>query len=419
MALVDRVKQICLAPKTEWPVIAVEHTPPADLVTSYVLPLAAIGSVAGFIGGSMIGRTIPFIGTYRVPLVAGLGLAIFTFIMAIVSVLVISLIINALAPSFGGEKNTAQAFKVAVYSYTPAWVAGVLQILPFLGILAIFAALYGIYLLYLGLPRLMKCPDDKAIGYTVVVVICGIIVFTCVSFVGAGIAGIGMISSGALAGLTGAPQTRSGSEAEFDKNSPVGKLQELGKKMDESSKKLDAAEKKGDQSAQIAAAVEGLGTLLGGGKRVDPVGIDQLKPFVPETFAGLPKTNSNAEKNGIAGFMVSKAEATYGNGADKRVTLQISDSGGVSGLVALAGWAGVQGEKDDDYGSERTQKVGGRLVHEKVSKRGGDNEFAIVLGDRFVVSAEGRGIGLDELKAAVSDLDLAKIEGMKDVGVQK
>jgi hypothetical protein len=419
MALIDRVKQICLAPNTEWPVIAAEQTPPADLVTSYVVPLAAIGSVAGFIGGSMIGRTIPFIGTYRVPLIAGLGLAIFSFIMAIVSVFVISLIINALAPSFGGEKNTAQAFKVAVYSYTPAWVAGVLQILPFLGILAIFAALYGIYLLYLGLPRLMKCPDDKAIGYTVVVVICGIIVFTCVSFVGAGIAGIGMISSGALSGLTGAPQRGSASEVEFDKNSALGKLQELGKKMEESTKKMDAAEKKGDQSAQIAAAVEGLGTLLGGGKRVDPVAIDQLKPFVPETFAGLPKTNSNAEKNGIAGFMVSKAEAIYSDGADKRVTLQISDSGGVSGLVALAGWAGVQGEKDDDYGSERTQKVGGRLVHEKVSKRGGDNEFAIVLGDRFVVSAEGRGIGLAELKAAVSDLDLAKIEGMKDVGVQK
>jgi Yip1 domain len=419
MALVDRVKQICLTPNTEWPVIAAEPTPPAELVTGYVVPLAAIGSVAGFIGGSMIGRTLPFIGIYRVPLIAGLGLAIFTFIMAIVGVFVISLIINALAPTFGGEKNSAQAFKVAVYSYTPAWVAGVLQILPFLGILAILAAFYGFYLLYLGLPRLMKCPQDKAIGYTVVVVICGIVVFACVSFVGAGIAGVGMLSSGALSGLTGGSGTSSGAEVEFDKNSALGKLQELGKKMEESSKKIEAAEKKGDQSAQVAAAVEGLGTLLGGGKRVDPVSIDQLKPFVPEKFAGLPKTSSNAEKNGIAGLMVSKAEATYSDGGEKRVTLQISDSGGVSGLVGLAGWAGIQGEKDNDDGSERTQKIGGRLVHEKISKRGGDNEFAIVLGDRFVVSAEGRGIGFNELKAAVSNLDLAKIEGMKDVGVQK
>ena len=77
---------------------------------------------------------------------------------------------------------------------------------------------------------------------------------------------------------------------QFDKDSPMGKLQELGNKLEESNKKMEAAQKSGDQNAQVAAAFEGLGTLLGGGKRVDPVAIDQLKPFVPESFAGLPKT---------------------------------------------------------------------------------------------------------------------------------
>ena len=63
--------------------------------------------------------------------------------------------------------------------------------------------------------------------------------------------------------------------------------------------------------------------------------------------------------------------------------------------------------------------MGGRLVHEKLSKNGGDNEFGVVLGDRFVVSASGVGVGLNELKAAVTGLDLGKLEGMKDVGVTK
>jgi hypothetical protein len=159
--------------------------------------------------------------------------------------------------------------------------------------------------------------------------------------------------------------------------------------------------------------------LFGGGKRVDPVAIDQLKTFVPESFAGLPKTASNAEKTGIAGLMVSKAEARYGDGAGKTVSLDISDTGGVSGLMGLASWAGVEGEKDDDSGSEKTRKVGGRFVHERISKTGGTNEFGIVLGDRFMVSAKGDGVGINELKAAVSGLDLAKLEAMKDVGVQK
>ena len=70
------------------------------------MPLAAIGAVAGLIGGSLVGRTLPFIGTYRMPLVAGVGLAVFTFVMAIVGVFLLSIIINALAPTFGGEKNS-------------------------------------------------------------------------------------------------------------------------------------------------------------------------------------------------------------------------------------------------------------------------------------------------------------------------
>src|SRR5579872_1714186 len=98
---------------------------------------------------------------------------------------------------------------------------------------------------------------------------------------------------------------------------------------------MEAAQKSGDQKAQAAAAFEGLGTLLGGGKRVDPVGIDAIKAFVPDTFAGLPKRSGNAEKSGIAGIMVSKAEASYGDGAGRNVSLEISDTGGVSGLVGF------------------------------------------------------------------------------------
>jgi hypothetical protein len=214
-----------------------------------------------------------------------------------------------------------------------------------------------------------------------------------------------------------ASQTTS-QDVQFDKNSPLGKLQELGNKLDQQNKKMEAAEKSGNTGAQAAAAMETLGTLLGGGKRVDPIGIDQLKPFVPESFAGLPKKSSNVEKNGMAGIMVSKAEARYGDG-QKDVTLEITDTGGASGVMAFAGWMGMEGEKDSDDSSERTSKVNGRLMHEKVSKRGGTNEFGVVLGDRFVVSASGSGVDLNTLKSAVASLELGKLESLKDQGVQK
>ena len=419
MALLDRVKNICLTPTTEWPVIAGESTTPGTLISGYVIPLAAIGAVAGLIGGSVIGRTIPFVGTYRVGLTAGLAGAIFVMVAAVIGVAIVAFLINALAPTFGAQKDSLQAWKVAVYWYTPAWVAGVLNILPFLGVLALLAALYGIYIMYLGLPQLMKCPKDKAVGYTAVTVVCAIVVSLVVGAVGAAITGMGMMGAGAMTGLGGGTMAgRPTSEMAVDKNSPLGRLAEIGKKLDESNKKMETAQKSGDANAQVAAAFEGLGTILGGGKHVDPIAIDQLKPFVPATFAGLPKTSSNAEKNGIGGLMVSKAEATYGD-AGKRVSLEITDSGGASGLMALAGWATLQQEKEDDNGFERTRKVDGRLVHEKMSKSGGTNEFGIVVGDRFMVSASSSSVDLDALRAAVGSLDLAKLESMKDAGVTK
>ena len=104
--------------------------------------------------------------------------------MTIVGCYIISAIIDALAPTFGGRKDSTQAFKVAVYSYTPGLVAGVLQVLPMLGALvALVAGLYGLYLLYLGLPVLMKSPQDKTLVYAAVVVVCSIVVMMVVGLV--------------------------------------------------------------------------------------------------------------------------------------------------------------------------------------------------------------------------------------------
>ena len=92
----------------------------------------------------------------------------------------------------------------------------------------------------------------------------------------------------------------------------------------------------------------------------------------------------------------------------------------MSGMMGLASWANVQGEKEDQYGSERTMKVDGRMVHEKVSKQsGGSNSYSIVLGERFVVNVSGRGVDIDTLKSSVATLDLKKLEAMKDEGVKK
>ena len=146
------------------------------LIVGYVLPLAGAAAVAQAIGEVVVGRSFGLLGTYRLPLGTALGMAIASLVFAAVGAVVLSIIIDVLAPTFGAEKNREQALKVAVYSATPIWLAGLLQILPALGVVVLIGALYALYLLYLGLPRLMKCPTDKAMGYLGTVIACAFVI---------------------------------------------------------------------------------------------------------------------------------------------------------------------------------------------------------------------------------------------------
>lgn len=405
MTLIDRAKNIIVSPKTEWDKIAAEATPPQQLIVGYVLPLAAAAAIAGFIGSALIGAMIGGLVGGGIGMGLALVAAIIHIVMAVVSVFVMGFIIDALAPTFSGQKNFQQALKVAAYSYTPAWVFGLLAIIPFLGWLAAFVGLiYALYLFYLGLPRLMKNPEEKTVPYLIVVIVCAVVLWfvigaltTCATV--GGVMGVGALGTRAAV-------------SEARREAAASKLEEFGRKMDEANKRMEAAQKSGDSNKQMEAAMGALGTALSGGKGVEPVQIDQLKPYVPDKFAGLPRTDMKTERSGVTGFTVARAEARYGDSAGKDVQLEVMDTGGMAGLMGFASWMGIQGEREDSSHREVTRREGSRIVHENVSKTGGRNEYTLVLNDRFVVSAKGSA-DIGTLKSSVASLDLGKLESMK------
>jgi hypothetical protein len=176
MSLSTRAKNILLNPNAEWETVSRESTQMADLYRDYIVLLAGIGPVASIVGMSVIGVSMPFTGgTYRVPLTNSITSAVASYILALAAVFIIALIIDALAPAFGGEKNQMQALKVSAYAATPGWVAGIAMLIPMMGVIGLLGGLYGLYLAYLGLPVLMKAPKEKAIGYTAAVSVAAII----------------------------------------------------------------------------------------------------------------------------------------------------------------------------------------------------------------------------------------------------
>ncbi|MBV8685238.1 MAG: YIP1 family protein [Alphaproteobacteria bacterium] len=197
-SLVERAKNILLQPNAEWDRIDAEPDTIAGIYQRYVFILAAIGPVAKLIGSLVFGYR--FLGiVYRPSPVAAIAQAVVEYATALGGVYVMAMIIEALAPNFGGIKNRTQGFKVAAYSSTAAWLAGIFWILPPLGMLSI-VGLYSLYLFWVGLPKLMKVPADKAVGYTLIVIVAAIVVFMVIGYIGAAVASgfAGPVPSGSL-----------------------------------------------------------------------------------------------------------------------------------------------------------------------------------------------------------------------------
>jgi Yip1 domain/zinc-ribbon domain len=318
--LIERIKNIILTPKTEWPLIEKEPTSVGELYTGYVMPLAAFAAVMSFIRMSVIGVSLPFGGTIRTPFVSGLFSSVLTFVMGLIGLYLVGLIVNMLAPSFGGQRDQRQALKTAAYALTPAWLGTVLTFVPMGALLQLCAGIYGIYVLYLGLPIMMRSKQTSSGGYTASVVVCSILVGILFGVVAASL-GV----AGRMGGL-------GGGAAMYDSHSP---------------------------EAQAAAAERAgvvLGNMLGGALGSDQKGKEGLS----NAFSNLAKAGQKMEqdeaaaRNGSAGSAAvagnaAATSAATGTGAAAQST-NAAGAGG-AGTAAAGSNAGAAGAATAAAGS--------------------------------------------------------------------
>ena len=181
MNLIERAKNILISPAKEWDVIAGEEPDVNKIFTGYVIPLAGAAAVAAFIGYGLIGFNM--LGYRMGGIDWGLYQALVSFIVSVCSVFLTAFVIDALAPSFGSEKNFGRSFQLVAYSYTAGWIGGLFQILPVIAFLGTILSLYGLYILYIGMPKLKYTPADKHIGYFVVTLIVLIAVYIVIGLI--------------------------------------------------------------------------------------------------------------------------------------------------------------------------------------------------------------------------------------------
>jgi hypothetical protein len=447
--LIERIKNILLSPRTEWPVIEPESTPVGQLVTGYVLPLAAFAVVMSFVHMAVIGISLPFGGSIRTPMLPALSYSLFALVAGVIGVCIIAFIVNTLAPRFGGTRDTRQAFKVAAYSLTPAWVGVVFSLLPSFGTLLQFVAgCYGIYTLYLGLPVLMRSNRERAGSYTASVVVITVLLGILLGVVSAAV-GVGRVGAmGAFGAATSDEQDAAAANAAAsviggalgtDEKGKAGlasalsTLAKAGQQMDAEAKaraasaSSDAVQGSGVQggagSAETDAAkaagglLTALGGALGGGRHVEPVDFHTLAKALPETLPGMTREDMKGSGKEALGVKGTQASAIY-RAADARIEIEIADASGVAGLMDLATSLVANETSESSTGYERTSKVGGRVVHEKYDSTTKHAELDVIVAKRFTIGLSGDGVEMSTLEHALAAVDVGALEAMKDAGAQ-
>lgn len=382
--IIERVKAILLQPSATWDVIDTEQATIGDLYKSYVIPLALIPAVCGLIGMVVFGFGALGI-TYKPPIQFALAGAVGGFAASLAGIYILALIIDALAPTFNGVRNQIQAFKVAAYSFTASALAGVFQILPNLSILGILG-LYSLFLLHKGLPKLMKAPEEKATPYTIVVVIAAVV--------------IGLVASAIVGPITRIGYSPFGvaQKAQGEVTIPGGGSIDLGK-LEAASKQMEAASKQ----------------LQGGEATVKATDPEILKALLPADVAGFARTELSSGSGGAGGVQGSSAEGVYTKG-EASFRLSVTDMGAAGALAAMAGAFNVQSSNESNGKYEKVGKVDGRMTMEEYDSGSKHGEYSVLAGDRFMVQAEGDGVDIGALKAAVKAVGVERLEALAKQG---
>jgi hypothetical protein len=381
--IVERVN-ILTSPRTEWQRIAIESTGLGALLTGYVLPLAAIGAIANIIG-SMLFLGFLFGTAGLIPAIIG---AVISIAFTLLGVFLGGILINALASSFGSQPNQTRANQLAAYSSTASLVGSWGAIIPFLGwLFAIAGGIYSIVLFYMGLTPMMATPEDKRVLYTIVLALIAIVCWWIIGMITAML----LVSFGlGAAGALGGAMSRGIS---FNQSAPQ-------------------AEQQAEITLPGGVTINQNGDSLSlgnGGAAAASVSPAAMQGMLPQSLPGgfnLVSSSSSA----IQGLGTTQAEGVYQNG-DASISLTLMHMGAMGGITAMAGAMGVQESHQDADGYYTTNTVDGRIVNEQVSRSANTAKYEIV-GRGVAITADGRGVGIDQVRAAVNAVGIQRLESM-------
>ena len=418
--VLERVMGILLKPRETWHAVDRESGSIGGIYLGYLVFLAAIPAVAGFIGYSLVGMGA-FGISVRVPIVQGLVGMVVGYAMSLAMVFVMALVANALAPRFGGQAQLLKAVQLIAYGATAGWLGGVFSALPSLAMLGVLAALYSVYLIYRGVPVLMRVPQARAVGYTAALIACGVVAALVVGLVTSlvtprpgGLAGVG--STGGLGGLGSVVGSGSLGRAPADAAGtsiavPGTNITIDTAKVEAANRRMEEAQARGDTQAAGQAMGDMMSAALGG-KGGAPLAPETLRALLPEALGAIPRTAVEARSEAAMGMQFTKVSAQYTEG-ERLIEVRMQDIGAVPALaIGMAAWSSSTVDRETPEEVERVYRRDGVAYKEDYRKDGTSASLVMLLPNGVLLEGSGN-LPMADLRTALQALPMGQVATLK------
>jgi hypothetical protein len=149
----------------------------------YPIIFALLPAIAWYIGTTRVGWQIGSGAPVRITAESAAIIALLFYVTMIASIAGIGYMIHWMALTYGAQSTFAKGIMIAALTATPLFIAGAVGFHPSLVIdliVGVAALAYAVYLLYIGIPIVMRIPQERGFLFSSAVIAVCMVIFIAI-----------------------------------------------------------------------------------------------------------------------------------------------------------------------------------------------------------------------------------------------
>ncbi len=174
---------LLVQPSLQWKRVA--DLAPASMRNMALFPfiMAILPAAAWYFGTTRVGWTVGDGSAIRLTEDSALVLIILFYTAMVGSVAVIGYAIHWMSQTYGADSSLAKGLVIAGFTATPLFITGAVGFYPVLWLdmlIGVVAVCWSVYLMYLGIPIVMKIPEERGFLFSSAVLAICLVILVCI-----------------------------------------------------------------------------------------------------------------------------------------------------------------------------------------------------------------------------------------------